>query len=220
MAEIPLRLIKVVGVYITGAMNFALPKDDPHHSCVGTDPRWDASDWEYHRVEKCLLTDTSITDTEQLDMDRAGKTTPEDYFGLKCVRCGLELTKEVYDRSIYEYSNREDKKPEPFTIGSHLYNTESGSPEVGDIYPAHWFERPVAGENAGPVYAIVLPKGWLWPTNQRASNCPHDANTPKDHRCWTITGTMPNITVRPSIMMGEGKGQIHGFITDGKWADC
>ena len=97
------------------------------------------------------------------------------------------------------------------------------SAPAGALYYADWLEGE-AGGWAGPdghvLYAVC--PGGHWNIDGRASNC----TMPKDdnHRCWTRTGTVPNITVGkqfgPTCGAGAGSiraGNYHGFLRNGKF---
>lgn len=78
---------------------------------------------------------------------------------------------------------------------------------AGAIWDASWW--PSKGED-GHAWVIKLPDGSEWMTEGKATNC----NCPDDpkHRCWTRNGTVPNLTVAPSLQTTRW----HGWLRDGK----
>lgn len=78
---------------------------------------------------------------------------------------------------------------------------------AGSVAEAKWWK-----ENE---WMVRLPDGSDFITCQRATNCRCPKDKP-EHRCWTTTGTPPNITVTPSIQTGRW----HGFLTNGVLRSC
>jgi hypothetical protein len=99
-----------------------------------------------------------------------------------------------------------------FTRTLYAAADEAGTGHIlapGDIYDAFWMMGSHGAPFEGERLAIIMPDGSPW-YNTTASNCPH-GKPPGPHSCWTVTGTLPNITVRASI----DTGHWHGFITNG-----
>jgi hypothetical protein len=103
-----------------------------------------------------------------------------------------------------------------------LYDTPSGKPEPGSIYWADWYPDNMFWDNhKGPHLLAVLPNGWIWVIDSRASNC----TLPEDrlHRCWCRHGEVPDITVdKNGITCSAGAGSIsggdwHGFLRNGEF---
>lgn len=108
-----------------------------------------------------------------------------------------------------------------------VYDTEDGDPHPGDMY---WdpCDLQAAGGNgcrhwdncAGQHLHVVLPNGFTWDIDSRASNC----TLPNDrlHRCWVRTGEPPRVTVGKSgVTCSTGAGSIqagdyHGFLRNGQ----
>jgi hypothetical protein len=67
--------------------------------------------------------------------------------------------------------------------------------------------------------AVVLPNGYLWDIDGRASNC--TMKDDKQHRCWVRHGEPPTITVDkagPTCKAGAGSIKVdgyHGFLKNG-----
>jgi hypothetical protein len=108
-------------------------------------------------------------------------------------------------------------------IGSYkVYNTPSGKAEPGCIFWADWYPENMYWDNQkGPHLMAVLPNGWTWNIDSRASNC----GLPNDrlHRCWCRHGEVPNITVdKIGLTCNAGAGSIqggdwHGFLRNGEF---
>lgn len=113
------------------------------------------------------------------------------------------------------------------SAGSYtIYDTPSGKLTPGNLFWCDWYG---CAENGKCLYGwtncdgkhlmAILPNGHHWDIHSRASNC-----TMKDdglHRCWVISGTVPDITVgKGGVTCGAGAGSIavpgyHGFLQNG-----
>jgi hypothetical protein len=107
---------------------------------------------------------------------------------------------------------------------SRLYNNASGRPEPGDVYWVRWHEpgKCPNWDNCDGMHLYgVLPTGFDWDIDGRASNCtlPND----RQHRCWVRTGSPEAGTLHVdknghtcaagagSIMTKEWHGFLHHF---------
>lgn len=93
-----------------------------------------------------------------------------------------------------------------------LYRLPDGTTKTWDEAPAgamrEAFWWPDKGAD-GRCWVVKLPGGGEWMTEQKAGNC----QCPPDpaHRCWTRSGTAPELTVQPSI----ADPRWHGWLRDG-----
>lgn len=105
-----------------------------------------------------------------------------------------------------------------------LYNTESGSPEPGDLYYVGWYPETMYFDNhKGPMLMGVCPDGSEWNLDSRASNC----GSPEDkvHRCWVKHGSPEDGTIhvdKNGLTCNAGAGSIqtrswHGYLHSGEW---
>jgi hypothetical protein len=103
-----------------------------------------------------------------------------------------------------------------------LYNNPPRELQPGDIWDAPWM-----AEGHNDSWAVMLPNKVYWYTYQVATGCNHSDLINKNdkgeiirtqiHKCWTTTGTPPNIDVNPSILSDKGsKNEWHGHIRNGK----
>ena len=111
------------------------------------------------------------------------------------------------------------------------YTTDSGRPEIGNMYYVTWLQ--VAAEDGvgtscsctwsncdGRHLYVILPNGWEWDSDGRASNC--TLPDEKTHRCWVRTGEPPLVTAgKQGHTCSAGAGSIappgwHGFLRNGK----
>ena len=135
---------------------------------------------------------------------------PEDYseelWPKFCEKCGIPVPLEANKQVFNE----------------RLYDTPSGKIEPGCIYWADWYPDNMFWDNhKGPHLLAMLPNGWIWIIDSRASNC----TLPNDrlHRCWCRHGEPPNITVdKNGLTCAAGAGSIqggsyHGFLTNGEF---
>jgi hypothetical protein len=131
---------------------------------------------------------------------------PEELWPIVCEECGAvaqpDATRQVFNK--------------------RLYDTPSGELEPGCIYWNDWYPENMFWDNhLGPVLCAVLPNGWEWVIDSRASNC----GSPDDrlHRCWCRHGEPPNITVdKNGLTCSAGAGSImggdwHGFLRNGEF---
>ncbi len=85
---------------------------------------------------------------------------------------------------------------------------------AGSVRDATWW--PDKGAD-GHAWGIKLADGTEWMTEGGAANCCcRTAPQPPEHRCWSRTGTMPKITVSPSI----ATPRWHGWLRDGVLISC
>lgn len=159
----------------------------------------------YHNAEIFLIDSSKLEDWEA-----GGK--PEDYpdkaWPTKCDHCGASVPKDA-TRQIFH---------------RRLYNTASGKPEPGDLYFLK-YHKP--GEHChwsncdGNHLMAILPNGYEWDIDGRASNCTKKDD--KTHRCWCRHGEPPIITVDKNgdtCSAGAGSilsGNYHGFLRNGEF---
>lgn len=113
----------------------------------------------------------------------------------------------------------------------HIERIRKTYQEYPDLYPAGSLEtedpalaglprrQPSHLFQDGPQLVVILPGGYPWNIDSRASNCgkPYDYR----HRCWRRHGEPPDITVDKSgRTCAAGAGSIavpgwHGFLRDG-----
>lgn len=91
-------------------------------------------------------------------------------------------------------------------------------PETGETFTSHelppgamlhctWHEPNLAGPD-GQCWGVMTPGGF-WVIDAPSSNAP---------KCpWTRTGAPPNLTVHPSIAIGD---RYHGWLRDGYLEEC
>lgn len=67
------------------------------------------------------------------------------------------------------------------------FNTASRKPESGDMYYVHHDGDCYYWDNCdGNHLEVILPNGWTWDVQSRASNCTRRED--KTHRCWVMHG--------------------------------
>lgn len=109
---------------------------------------------------------------------------------------------------------------------SRLYDTPSGEPEPGDVFwldlhspdPCYFWDNC-----SGPHLYGVLPNGYQWNIDGRASNC--DQKDDRTHRCWVRHGSPEEGAIhvdKAGVTCGAGAGSIkvpgwHGHLTHGVW---
>jgi hypothetical protein len=135
---------------------------------------------------------------------------PEDYpaelWPTKCIRCGAIAPKDA-NRQVFN---------------KRFYDTPSGNLEPGCIYWIDWYPEKMYWDNhKGPCLCAVLPNGWEWNIDSRASNCTMLED--RLHRCWCRHGEPPDITVdKNGLTCQAGAGSIqggdwHGFLKNGEF---
>jgi hypothetical protein len=113
-------------------------------------------------------------------------------------QCGYEFAPEdnhqVFSESLYARSDTGD-----------LVTIRNAGP--GAIYDAEWLRgREQYSGPDGKCLIAICPDGCEWMIDGPASNGPG----------WTRTGTVPNLTVHPSIQTGK----YHGWLKDGWFVDA
>ena len=103
-----------------------------------------------------------------------------------------------------------------------IWDTPSGELEPGCLYWANWLPNRMFWDNQdGPHLMAVLPNGYHWNIDSRASNCTRMDD--RTHRCWCRHGELPNITVDKNgntCSAGAGSiqmGDYHGFLRNGEF---
>jgi hypothetical protein len=107
-----------------------------------------------------------------------------------------------------------------------LYDTDTGSPEPGDLYYSyHEPGKCSYWDNCTGAHLIaVLPSGEHWDIDSQASNCTMPNN--RQHRCWVRHGEPPAITVdKQGVTCQAGAGSIamtryHGFLKGGVFSEA
>lgn len=91
-----------------------------------------------------------------------------------------------------------------------------GAAPVGAMWYAPWYEDHEPVFYKGPDGKILMVKtpGGDWCIDQRANNGPRDAPG------WKREGVPPDVTATPSIGMGEGMKDYHGWLTNGYLIEC
>lgn len=165
----------------------------------------DCTDGSYHNATK-FLADSDVQEDWGFKGDDP-KAYPIDEWATHCDKCGaaVPLAGEINKQIFYR----------------RLYNTESGSPEPGDLYLIDYLGEKMYWDNhSGPMLIAVLPDGGEWNIDSRASNCglPQD----RQHRCWVRHGTPPALHVdKNGLTCNAGAGSIishrgwHGFLHNG-----
>jgi hypothetical protein len=164
----------------------------------------------YHNTNK-LISDVLLN--EKRDIDNAPEKYDETLWPQHCDHCGAAVPADA-ERQVFTRL---------------LYDTNSGSPEPGDMYFAPWYHpdgycRWDNCKDPQGHLIVVLPNGHTWDLNSRASNCTMKED--KMHRCWVLHGEAPHITAdKNGYTCGAGAGSIlvgdyHGFLIDGELREC
>jgi hypothetical protein len=158
---------------------------------------------------------TVPNDHPKLDWDEV----PVEEWPTKCRDCGAE----------WEPGTKFSRSSGPKTV----YNTDSGSPEPGDLYfvdVKHGDDHCVwhaEGTCDGEHLMARVPTGEHWDIDGRASNC--TLKDDKVHRCWVRTGDPRKGEPVTAGKMGPGvktcsagagsiaTAKYHGFLRDGVW---
>lgn len=175
--------------------------------------------WGYHNAMKSIFD----TDKKIGDFDSPGRI--EDYdvneFPTTCEHCG-EVALSDANKQVFR---------------QRLYNSESGSPEPGDMYYADWYHQKDrdfycrnwdnCNDSRGHLI-VVLPNRQTWDLNSRARNCTLQED--RVHRCWVLHGEAPELHVDKngltcaagagSIDSGDGVNNYHGYLHSGRLKRC
>jgi len=149
-------------------------------------------------------------------------------------RIEVEITKEQYDLGWDEVERLAKPQHVPADAKMHIshrhvWNTEDGTNKhPGDMYYTPWTHYEEDGkikccywDNCNDPRGhliVVLPTGFPFDTDGRASNCKDPNN--RTHRCWEKHGEAPNITLGGPTS-DNGVGSIgaagwHGYLKEGK----
>ena len=196
---------------------------------------WDATpsspclpDHCYHRAEKVLGKSVIPYDKALMDHFHFDDYKPSDA-GTHCVRCNAPMPEHGIDKCM---------------SSSPIYDTESGSPEIGDLYYSDSERHTFTDENDsrykngvfcwshwdncnGNHLMCVLPGHHTWDIDSRCSNC----TMPKEntHRCWVRHGDPEKGDLVHVDKNGHtckaGAGSIivpgfHGFLHNGVITSC
>lgn len=147
-----------------------------------------------------------LEETFTIDDDPAAFPHDDPRWPARC-SCGYEFGEhdkwQVWRRRLH----RPVGDPLPVGIGpDHRFTLRD--PPTGAMWYADWL--PQRGPD-GHCLAVQCPGGLTWMVDGPASNGPG----------WTRTGTVPDVTARPSIGAGEkhGRWYYHGWLTDGVLSD-
>jgi hypothetical protein len=186
------------------------------------------SPWGYHNAKKRLVDSSKVEDSEL-----GGK--PIDHglaaFPTRCDQCAAEVPGDLPKKGLDASGACGGEGVNYQVHHARLYDSPSGKPEPGDVFfrECGWMKNRGACANwdncDGRHLIVILPNGWEWDADSRASNC-----TMKDdrtHRCWVRTGEPPNVTVgKTGNTCAAGAGSIltpdgwHGFLESGFLRSC
>lgn len=82
---------------------------------------------------------------------------------------------------------------------------------AGAMFDASWYHGWMQGDD-GRSLMVKLPGGAEWLIDGHANNCACKGQKIAGHHCWTRTGTPPNITAHPSILVPGH----HGWLREGR----
>jgi hypothetical protein len=152
---------------------------------------------------------------------------PAEKWPVQCAHCGAPVPTEpsskptkVGEHGVYVVHQ---------VFSSRLYDTASGEPEPGDIFRLHYHDPGECHnwDNCDGIHIYgMLPNGYQWDMDGRASNCTLPQE--KTHRCWIRTGTPEagDLDVgKTGHTCAAGAGSIdapgwHGFLRHGEWQQC
>jgi hypothetical protein len=169
---------------------------------------------------------TPIGDKPDLENFRVfGEKTdyPTEMWPTRCADCGAPIPEpsskltQVGEKGFYVVRQ---------VFSSRLYDNQSGEPEPGDIFRMHYHDPKDCcyWDNCDGTHLFgVLPTGYQWDMDSRASNCtlPNE----RAHRCWTKTGSPEAGTLdvgKGGHTCAAGAGSIdapgwHGFLRNFTW---
>lgn len=179
---------------------------------IWNEPKCPSGLFEYHRAELKQHSGLSQEEAHKLmgipDVDDPIRQDPRIN---TCQRCGATAPPD----------------PKGISAGAPaVYNTASGRPEPGDLFWCDWYPCNKGGKCIygwtncdGKHLMAILPNGYHWDIDSRASNCTMPDDT--THRCWIRKGTPPDVHVDKSgLTCAAGAGSIavpgyHGFLHNG-----
>lgn len=138
------------------------------------------------------------------------------FFPFKCDYCEFLFTAQgsFQFRTERQYRNEETGQ----SVSLHEL-------PVGGMYFAPWYDDWVKPQLEHVL--IVRTPGGLWTVDSQSRNCTMKEDVgQKDHHCWIIEGTLPNISVTKngrSCQAGGGSiqcGNYHGFLRNGYLEEC
>lgn len=178
-----------------------------------------------YSMRKCSAGDGEICNASRPIYERRTKYTeegfieplrkpPEDcpYWPTGCDRCGQPFEPgdywQINQQIIFEaVGESKTFAPPPgrwiereLPPGAMFYST----------WAQGWFNNHPSASD-GKVLSVVTPAG-VWCIDSESTN-----GTP-GQAGWTRTGSPPNVTAKPSIMVGNNR--YHGFLTDGYLDEC
>lgn len=123
---------------------------------------------------------------------------PSLKFPTQCL-CGYHFVEGDHEQYGFSVLMRDDRTGNEYTLRNV---------PVGAMWHAPWLrpfpEHNHAGDPKGPII-VRLPCGWDWNVDGPSKNGGY----------WTRTGSPPNLTVTPSILVPG----YHGFLRDGSLTD-
>lgn len=192
-----------------------------------TTPHCAAGDGKLHWSERVLI-DTipchleTVTESDgytwaHWNVSYDGLSTLDDSlpFPRQCKNCGY----------VFDQKDR-------YLATDTLYRMPDGSliqwqeAPAGAVQIAPWLDR-IYTPQLEHCINVKLPDGVWWTVDGQSSNCgiPDDTGQ-RQHHCWVIEGSLPNITVGkngPSCSAGAGSIQTdkwHGFLRNGVLEQC
>lgn len=155
----------------------------------------------YHNAKARLdIVDGEAPSTIATDEDRAVLPFPT-----KCDHCDFVFTDAAFRQIFVEHEHRRSDTGGLTTI--------MDAP-VGALWWAHWLtghhESPKHKARGGGPHLILKTPAGEWDIDSPSSNANGEG--------WDRTGNPPNVTARPSILIG--KDEYHGFLTDGVLSSC
>ena len=211
-AAIPCKYVKATGVRMFLRVYWDGVSDQLNHG-----------GWPYHDAQSFLkdvpieeiFVENSDGTHSYKDKNHSDHPTRQEYQTLqdrwpkKCDYCNEAVPVPSPDTDLSNYDM--GKGPVYQYFDNTLYDSPPRPKQPGDIYDAPWM---AGGEK--DCWAVVLPNDLTWYTYMTASNCRHGPEMQRTiHKCWSVTGTPPNIDVVPSIWM-QGGHEWHGWLRQGK----
>lgn len=161
--------------------------------------------------------------TEDFGVFGTASDYPAESWPTACADCGAPVPTEAMEpRAVGESGTYLVRQ----VFVSRLYDTPSGAPEPGDVYRLDYHgpgECPYWDNCDGVHVHGVLPNGWDWDMDSRASNC--TMREERTHRCWNRTGAPEDGTLdvgKGGHTCAAGAGSIaapgwHGFLRNFDW---
>jgi hypothetical protein len=158
----------------------------------------------------CHNADNFLGVEEHQEYPSCGDTRPHDdpHWPKKCDRCEYLFVEEDTWQTNYDLVYRADDGREVTLISKdQMTNDRALAAPPGTMWDASWMGPGPDGHS----YVVRTPGG-DWHIDGDYS-----------HGRWTRTGTAPNLTVNPSILIGkntDGSWTYHGWLRDGSLVAC